>query len=374
MNVLLTSIGRRTYLVEYFQEALRGRGKVIAANTTLDAAGMLVADVACLVPPPTDPGYIDEVLKICANHDVKLVLSLHDWEAPRLSANVERFRSCGVLLAVSRPEVIELCLDKFKTYEFARRHALATPKTFTNLTTAQTAIKSGDLKFPLIVKPRRGQGSVGLDIAENELELEFCLGRGLRLCAQIASNGLLPADGGKAMLIQEHLTGIEYGLDVVNDFEGRFVCCLVKRKFEMRAGETDAAEAVRSPVLEKLGRRLGELIGHVGMLDVDIMMVEDIPYLLELNPRIGGHYPFAHAAGANIPAAMIAWASGETPRQEWFRLEPGVKSFKGMTLLKGTAASRISVQIKPIPSGLAQPLRVGTTRAPFQLGHDPGFC
>jgi carbamoyl-phosphate synthase large subunit len=342
MNVLLTSIGRRTYLVEYFQKALRGRGKVIAANTTLDAAGMLVADVACLVPPPTHPDYIDEVLKICADHDVKLVLSLHDWEAPCLSANVERFRSSGVLLAVSGPEVIELCLDKFKTYEFARRHALAIPETFASLTTAQTALRSGELQFPLIVKPRRGQGSVGLDIAENELELEFCLGRGLRLCSQVPSNGLLPADGGKAMLIQEHVMGVEYGLDVVNDFEGRFVCCLVKRKFEMRAGETDAAETVRSPVLEKLGRRLGELIGHVGMLDVDIMMVEDIPYLLELNPRIGGHYPFSHAAGANIPAAMIAWASGKTPKREWFRVKPGVKSFKGISLIKGGAGRRRS--------------------------------
>jgi len=331
MNVLLTSVGRRTYLVEYFQEALRGRGKVIVANTTFDASGMLVADAACLLPPPTNPAYIDEVLNICAAHDVGLVLSLHDWEAPFLAACADRFHSCGILLAVSRPDVIELCLSKFKTYEFAKRHALATPTTVTSLAAAIESLKSGELKFPLIVKPCRGQGSIGLNVAENESELEFYVGRCLRVCAQIPSNKLLHQDGDEAILIQEHLTGIEYGLDVLNDFEGRFVCCLVKRKFALRAGETDVAETVRSPVLEKLGRRIGELVGHVGMLDVDVIMVRDMPYLLELNPRIGGHYLFSHAAGANIPAAMIAMALGEQPKKEWLRVQPGVKCFKGIT-------------------------------------------
>ena len=33
MNILLTSAGRRTYLVEYFKEALAGHGKVYASNS-----------------------------------------------------------------------------------------------------------------------------------------------------------------------------------------------------------------------------------------------------------------------------------------------------------------------------------------------------
>lgn len=33
MNILLTSAGRRTYLVEYFKKALGGQGKVYASNS-----------------------------------------------------------------------------------------------------------------------------------------------------------------------------------------------------------------------------------------------------------------------------------------------------------------------------------------------------
>ena len=52
MNILLTSVGRRSYLVHYFQQALEGRGKVISANMYADSPGMCAADESVLVPPP----------------------------------------------------------------------------------------------------------------------------------------------------------------------------------------------------------------------------------------------------------------------------------------------------------------------------------
>ena len=33
MNILLTSVGRRTYLIEYFKEAMKCVGKVFASNS-----------------------------------------------------------------------------------------------------------------------------------------------------------------------------------------------------------------------------------------------------------------------------------------------------------------------------------------------------
>ena len=44
MNVLLTCAGRRTYLVRYFQEALRGRGEALARDSSASAPAIIEAD------------------------------------------------------------------------------------------------------------------------------------------------------------------------------------------------------------------------------------------------------------------------------------------------------------------------------------------
>ena len=44
-NILLTAVGRRAYLVEYFKEVLKGTGgKVYAANSVRDTTGLMAAD------------------------------------------------------------------------------------------------------------------------------------------------------------------------------------------------------------------------------------------------------------------------------------------------------------------------------------------
>lgn len=63
-----------------------------------------------------------------------------------------------------------------------------------------------------------------------------------------------------------------------------------------------------NPELREMGRKIGEALGHVGNLDVDIMQRADGAYcVLELNPRFGGGYPFSYEAGVNMPLAIIKW-------------------------------------------------------------------
>jgi len=56
--------------------------------------------------------------------------------------------------------------------------------------------------------------------------------------------------------------------------------------------------------------------------------VDGRPYVLEMNPRFGGGYPFSHMAGANLPAALVAWADGGTIDEDWLRVRPNVVASK----------------------------------------------
>jgi carbamoyl-phosphate synthase large subunit len=333
INTLLTSAGRRNYLVEYFQEALRGRGKVFAADAKSSAPALQEADGVFLVPPIGHKHYLDALLEFCQQEQIRLLVPLNDLELPYLAAAKARFAALGTQVVVSSPEVISRCFDKWETHQFLRSQGILTPKTYLSLEDAQDALGRGELKFPLVIKPRWGSASIGLEFPQDEGELELSYELSQRRLLRTALAGVSEQDHEHAILIQEFIVGEEYGLDVVNDLSGRYVTTFVKQKLGMRAGETDSAVTLSSEPLRALGEELGRSLGHIGNLDCDVFLGAGGAWVLELNPRFGGGYPFSHVAGANLPAALVAWAKGEAPELSWLRTEPGVMSSKFSRLM-----------------------------------------
>lgn len=328
MNVLLTCAGRRNYLVQYFREAVAGSGRVLAADAAATAPALAEADQSFTVPPVTATDYVDTLVAICREQEVGLLISLNDLELPRLARERDRFRAVGTAVAVSSPEVVETCFDKWATARFLEGIGLAGPRTFISLDEASAALARGELAFPLVLKPRWGSASIGVEQIDDSSELAcaYSLLR-QRLQRSILAN-VSHADLDRSILIQERLTGIEYGMDVVNDLDGNHVATFLRKKLGMRAGETDRAVSCRDTRLEEVGRIIGTRLRHVGNLDCDVFVDQDRVRVLELNPRFGGGYPFSHAAGADLPAALIAWAKGIAPRKEWLRIRPGVTAAK----------------------------------------------
>jgi carbamoyl-phosphate synthase large subunit len=327
-NVLLTCAGRRNYLVDHFRQALAGRGSIFAADASPDSAAMQEADRAFVVPNVDHPAYLDVLLGVCSREKVRLLCCLNDLELPLLARNRELFVAAGTLPVVSTPAVVDLCFDKWATLGLLRGLGVEVPRTYLSLDEGKDAIARGDLAFPIVIKPRWGSASIGVDYpgSASELEHAWRLGNARLMRSVLASASA--ADPERALLIQERLPGVEHGLDVVNDLAGNHVTTFVKRKLAMRAGETDRATTVEHAPLRALGSKLGEALRHVGNLDCDVFVEGDRHWVLELNPRFGGGYPFSHAAGANLPAALIAWALGETPAPEWLSVRPDVTSAK----------------------------------------------
>lgn len=310
MNILFTCAGRRNYLLQYFKEALNGEGKVIAADMQRSAPAMAVADEAYIVPGVYDKNYINNLKDICKKEQIKSLISLNDLELPILAAAKNSFYKAGVKPIISEEKVIDVCFDKHQTVMFGETINLNNPKTYITLRQAITALNKGILKFPVIVKPRWGSASIGIETPESleELHLAYDLVK-----IKLSRSNLFEAskaDPDRAILIQEKINGTEYGLDVLNDFDGMPVQVYVKEKLAMRAGETDKAVLRNKPELEKLGFCIGESLGHIGNLDCDIFERNGKYYLLEMNPRFGGGYPFSHLAGANYPAAILSWLKG----------------------------------------------------------------
>lgn len=331
INTLLTSAGRRNYLVEYFREALGGRGRVFAADAHEGAPALQEADGVVVVPPVGDPHYLDALLEVCEGQQIGLLVPLSDFELPGLAAARARFAALGTTVVVSSPEVVERCFDKWATYEFLQAQGFRTPTTYLTLPDAQRALSEGRERFPVVLKPRWGSSALGLEFVydDDELELSFEL-----LSRRLARTALARAhDPEGNVLVQAFVAGDEYSLDLVCDLSGRYVTTLAKRKLGLRAGDTDSAVTVLDPVLSDLGRALAEALGPVGVVDCDVFWAAEGPTVLELNPRFGNSYPFVHVAGADLPAAVVAWARGDLPEPGWLRAEPGVTAARFSRLM-----------------------------------------
>ena len=310
MNILFTCAGRRTYLLKYFRENLTTEDRIVATDMQLSAPALQAADVKIQVPAVYNPDYVDITLEICKEQKIDALISLNDLELPILAENKSRFQEIGVRVIVSDPQVIDICFDKFKTAKWTEQIGLNAPKTYVRLEDAKHALAAGEISFPLFMKPRWGSGSIGLETIDDmeELEIYYHL-----LMKKIKKTILATASvGDEYIMIQEKLTGKEFGLDVMNDLDGNNVGVSVKQKLAMRAGETDKAITVDIPEVREMGERIGRNLKHIGNLDVDIMQRANGDYcVLELNPRFGGGFPFSYEAGVNFPKAIINWLKGD---------------------------------------------------------------
>lgn len=312
MNILFSCAGRRNYLFRYFKDVLGNDGQVIAADMQNTAPALAVADKSYVVPEIYAHDYIAILLKICKSDNVSALISLNDLDLPILAAARARFEALGTNVLISSEEVIEICFDKWRTFEFAKENGFDFPNTYLSIEKARHAIKTGALHFPVVLKPRRGSASIGIEVVESMHELKLSY----EFLSLKLSRSILSAVAGQdkygSIMVQEKLTGTEYGLDILNDLSGRPVQVYVKEKLAMRAGETDKSVLRVKPDLEAFGFEIGRSLGHIGNLDCDIFENKNGYYLVEMNPRFGGGYPFSHMAGADYPAAIVHWLQGKT--------------------------------------------------------------
>lgn len=170
MNILLTSAGRRTYLVEYFKKALGGQGKVYASNS-IDTYTLHQADGYVITPAIYDKEYINFLISYCKKNQISAIISLFDIDLPVLAKHKNEFEKEGIKVVVSDYNVTQICNDKWSTYEFLVRLGLPQTPSYLNLENLRKDIAEGVVNYPFILKPRWGMGSIGIYKACNEQEL-----------------------------------------------------------------------------------------------------------------------------------------------------------------------------------------------------------
>ena len=266
--------------------------RVIGVDMEPTAAGIRFADDGTSVPPATDESWPAAMAAVVDEFDADVIVPTVDEELavlPSLSAAL----AGEVPIVAPRQDVIELAMDKYRTTE--RLSAAGHPVPETWLATEAESIASE--AFPLVVKPRQGRGSRGVErVADREA-----------LATYLSETPHSPDE----LLCQKWVTGTEYTTSVVGTATNRLLGVVPKEAIE-KDGSTVLGATRRAPSVAATCRELFETLAPAGPLNVQQIVGDDgVPRVIEINPRFSSTSCLTVAAGVDEFDLLIRDALGE---------------------------------------------------------------
>jgi carbamoyl-phosphate synthase large subunit len=311
INILILSCGTRNKIVQYFKTELAGKGQVMATDCSELAPALYDADKYFVVPRMNEEGYLDVILSICKENNIKSVFSLIDPELSLLAKHRQDFLDIGTIPIISDFKVVELCFDKYQMYKFLIRNGFKAIRSYINNEEFYKDVEAGIINYPVFVKPVKGSASININKVNSKEEVEILFNQFDNL------------------MIQEFMNGIEYGADVYIDMiSGEPAAIFTKEKIKMRAGETDKSVSMKDDKLFELIRKYVKKVGFKGIIDIDIFKVDHEYYISEVNPRFGGGYPHGYECGVNIPKMIIENIIGNENEDVIGKYEEGIYMMK----------------------------------------------
>lgn len=292
-NILILSAGRRVELVNCFKRAkerLGIDGAIVAADCSDLAPALYFADQRAIVPRISEGmEYVDAIIDICNREEICLIVPTIDTELMLLSENKAYIeKNTKAKLLVSDIDVIKVCRDKTNTQRFLEEHGFKVPRMLT-----EEEINTGNVDFPLFIKPLDGSSSMNAFKVRNEKEL-FAY---LKLIDK--------------PIVQEFMEGVEYTIDAFLDFDSTIITMVPRIRIATRSGEIAKGKIVRDEEITADVRRLLTELKPIGHITVQCMKTKRGVEYIEINPRFGGGAPMSIMAGADSCENLYRLVRGE---------------------------------------------------------------
>lgn len=282
---LFLNAGRRATLIKDFKKSLGVSAKIISADNWCVAPALFTADKYYLTPKISAPDYIEHILQICEQENIKAVTTCIDPEIEILAKNREVFLRRGILPLCPDERTAFLCFDKYEMFKYLREENINTVLTYDSLEHFEEGYKNGEISFPVFIKPRSGSGSVGAERIDTHESLK-----------EVFHSPKYD------YIIQEWMNCEDCDADVYIDaISNKAVAAILKKKIETRIGGASKTIAFKDDKLFDFIRQICEKFMFYGPVDMDFFYRNGTYYLSEINPRFGGAYLHGYGAGVDFP-------------------------------------------------------------------------
>lgn len=269
---------------------------VVVTNSEPLGASFFLSDKVTkryLVPIAKDPNYLDKIIEICKNEGVQAIFSGTEHEIYALANGAEKIKAeTGAIVMLSRPEVVDIGTDKYRTYEFFKEHDLPYPDTVLFDDYQKLVDRVG---YPIFMKPRTSSGSRNIYKIHNEKEL--------------FEKKFTDSDD---IVLQEFLdSDVEYTVETFCDKTGKVVGTIPMRR-ELDYGMSYSGKIDRNEEAIAVAEKIGAALKPEGALNVQLRMVNGKAVPFEINTRFSStECVRAHYGFNSVEAAIANYVFGE---------------------------------------------------------------
>jgi carbamoyl-phosphate synthase large subunit len=308
ITVLITGVGGRSvgHQVLHALSLVSEKYRVIATDVENFSFGLYLADAAYLVPRADSPDYIPSIQELVRREEIKVILPGTEPEIRSLVSGRAAFEGLGCLVLSSSPEVVHLCSNKIRLYDWLQGNGFLVPRTAPALEWSRFVAEVG---FPLVGKPtEESGGSRNVAILTDEAEVERYLDNNR---------------GDREVLLQEYVESpdTEYTVGVLISKTGKLIDSIVIHRrllglslgphrrwdghdYTLSTGYSQGC-IVKHPTLQAVCEQLALKIGARGPLNIQCRISPRGITILEVHPRFSGTTSIRAEVGFNEPDTLI---------------------------------------------------------------------
>jgi carbamoyl-phosphate synthase large subunit len=244
-----------------------------------------------------EPLGLEEVLAVCEREQPEGVAIQFGGQTPlKLARGLE---AAGYRIIGTPFEAVDLAEDRERFGALLDRLGIRCPEWGIARTTEEARAIAERIGFPVLIRPSYVLG-----------------GRAMRVCYSPDDLGAIDSP----VLIDRFIeSALEIDVDAVSDGLETYVGAVMQHVEEAGVHSGDSACVLPAPSLNpardaeirSIVRRLAQALGVVGLLNVQLAVVEGSVYVLEANPRASRTVPFASkATGVNLVEAACRVMAG----------------------------------------------------------------
>jgi carbamoyl-phosphate synthase large subunit len=293
--------------------------KIIGTDTTVPCIGQCFADKFYQVPMGTAPDYKDTILDICSKESVDVIFPASHEEAMTLAKNSKVFKKNGIVIAISKYDVLDKTFNKKNAYQTLKDNGLPCPefRAVKNLSEFEAAsAELGIGKNKIVMKPVISRGGRGARILTKESLVSHLLNdkpgyletnydETIRTLSSIEKQ-LFPE-----LILMEYLSGQIYSVDFLAK-NGKALIIVPKIRIFGNASQTIVGAVKKNKHIEEMIGKISQVFGFDYNINIELACNNDgIPLPFDFNPRIAASTAFCSAAGANLIYYALKMALGE---------------------------------------------------------------